>query len=233
MAENALIVGTGPGLSASLARLCAQEGMKVAVAARNPKKLDNLVQQTGARAYACDATKREDVEKLFDQVERDLGPLDLVTYNASGRPARGPVTDVDPVAVYDSLMVTCYGGFLVAHHAAKRMVPRGKGSILLTGASASVKGYAQSTPFAMGKFGLRGLAQSMARELAPKNIHVAHFIIDGGIRKADGAHPRAGDLGPDGLLVPDEIARAYLQIHRQHRSTWTWEIELRPWVEKF
>jgi len=231
MAENALIVGTGPGLSASLARLCAKEGMQVAVAARNPKKLDNLVQQTGARAYACDATKREDVAKLFDQVERDLGPLDLVTYNASGRPARGPVTDVDPVAVYDSLMVTCYGGFLVAHHAAKRMVPRGTGSILLTGASASIKGYPQSTPFAMGKFGLRGLAQSMARELAPKNIHVAHFIIDGGIQKEN--DPRAAERGNDGLLLPDEIARAYLQIHRQHRTAWTWEIEMRPWVEKF
>ena len=230
MAENALIVGTGPGLSASLARLCANEGMQVAVAARNPKKLDNLVQQTGARAYACDATKREDVEKLFDQVERDLGPLDLVTYNASGRPARGPVTDVDPVAVYDSLMVTCYGGFLVAHHAAKRMVPRGKGSILLTGASASVKGYAQSAPFAMGKFALRGLAQSMARELAPKGIHVAHFVIDGGIRSE--RRPPQSDK-PDALLDPDAIAETYLHVLRQPRSAWTWEIELRPWVENF
>ena len=231
MAENALIVGAGPGLSASLARLCAKDGMQVALAARNPKKLDNLVQQTGARAYGCDATKREDVAKLFEAVDRDLGALDLVVYNASGRPARGPVTEVDPVAVYDSLMVTCYGGFLVAHHAAKRMVKSGKGSILLTGASASVKGYAQSTPFAMGKFGLRGLAQSMARELAPKNIHVAHFVIDGGIRKE--SDPRAAERGSDGLLLPDEIARAYMQVHRQHRSAWSWEIELRPWVEKF
>ena len=129
-------------------------------------------------------------------------------------------------------MVTCYGGFLVGQAAAKAMLARGSGSILLTGASASVKGYVNSAPFAMGKFGLRGLAQSMARELAPKNIHVAHFVIDGGIEAA-GGDTRGGGRGPDALLKPDAIAQSYLDIHRQHRSAWTWEMELRPWVERF
>jgi NAD(P)-dependent dehydrogenase (short-subunit alcohol dehydrogenase family) len=129
------------------------------------------------------------------------------------------------------LLVSCYGGFLVAQAAAKAMLAQGGGTILLTGASASVKGYARSAPFAMGKFGLRGLAQSLARELAPRNIHVAHFVIDGAIGRP--GDPRAAGSGPDALLDPDAIARNYLQIHRQHRSAWSWELELRPWVETF
>jgi NAD(P)-dependent dehydrogenase (short-subunit alcohol dehydrogenase family) len=231
MAETALIVGVGSGLSASLARLFAREGMKVALAARNTDKLGALVKETGAKAYACDASDPASVAALYAAVDKDFGALDVAVYNASGR-VRGPIAELDPEAVRNAIMVACYGGFLVAQAAAQRMLKTGKGSILLTGASASVKGYAQSASFAMGKFGLRGLAQSMARELAPKNIHVAHFIIDGGILQG-AADSRAGARGPDGMLSPDAIAESYLHIHRQHRSAWTWEVELRPWVENF
>jgi NAD(P)-dependent dehydrogenase (short-subunit alcohol dehydrogenase family) len=228
MAETALIVGVGRGLSASLARLFAREKMAVALAARNPGKLDALAKETGARVYECDATDAADVARLFERVDKDFGgALDIAVYNAS-RHGRGPVTELDPTAVRDAIMVLCYGGFLVAQQATKRMLQRGHGTILLTGASASVKGYAQSSLFAMGKFGLRGLAQSLARELAPQNIHVAHFVIDGGIR----SDTRTSEV-PDALLSPDAIAETYLSIHRQNRTAWTWEVELRPWVETF
>ncbi len=229
--ETALIVGVGEGLSASLARLFAGEGMKVALAARNADKLAALAGETGARAYACDASEPGDVDALFASVSADIGEPDVVVYNASNR-ARGPVTDLDPEAVRTAIMISCYAGFLIAQAAAKQMTARGSGSILLTGASASVKGYPNSSSFAMGKFGLRGLAQSLARELQPQNVHVAHFVIDGGIAKV-GNDPRAADRGEDGMLHPDRIAEAYLNIHRQHRGAWSWEIELRPWVEKF
>jgi len=230
MTEIALVVGTGSGLSASLARLFAKNGMKVALASRKPQKLDALAREIGARHYACDASSRSDVPALFKSVTADLGAPDLVVYNPSYR-TRGPLIELDPVEVEKALMVTCYGGFLVGQAAARQMLERGHGSILFTGASASVKGYAQSAPFAMGKFGLRGLAQSMARELQPKNIHVAHFVIDGGIRQQE--DPRSAQRGNDGMLEPDAIAETYLHIHRQHRSAWTWEVELRPWVETF
>ena len=229
--ERALIVGVGEGLSASLARLFAGEGMTVALAARNADKLAALADQTGAKAYACDAMEPGDVDALFASVTADMGEPDIVVYNASNR-ARGPITDLDPEAVRTAIMISCYAGFLVAQAAAKQMTARGSGSILLTGASASVKGYPNSSSFAMGKFGLRGLAQSLARELQPQNVHVAHFVIDGGIAKP-GNDPRAADRGEDGMLHPDHIARTYLDIHRQHRSAWTWEVELRPWVESF
>jgi NAD(P)-dependent dehydrogenase (short-subunit alcohol dehydrogenase family) len=229
MAETALIVGAGQGLSASLARLFAAEGMRVALASRSEAKLAPDLRSIGARSYRCDATRPEEVERLFAAVAAECGAPDVVVYNASYR-VRGSLTDLDPAEVRKSILGSCYGGFLVGQAAAKAMLAAGRGTILFTGASASVKGYPQSAPFAMGKFGLRGLAQSMARELAPKNIHVAHFVIDGGIR---GAGHAGEDRGPDGLLDPDAIARTYLQIHRQHRSAWTWEVELRPWVEKF
>jgi NAD(P)-dependent dehydrogenase (short-subunit alcohol dehydrogenase family) len=232
MAENAIIVGVGPNLSASLARLFASEGMKVALAARNTDKLGALVKETGARAYACDASKADDVAKLFQSVERDIGQPNVVVYNASGR-ARGPITEIEPVDVERALSVGAYGGFLVAREAAKRMLAQGSGTILFTGASASVKGFANSSVFAMGKFALRGLAQALARELHPKNVHVGHIVIDGGISVDGAGRPGANDRGPDAWLHPDEIAKAYLALHRQHRTTWTWEIELRPWVEKF
>jgi NAD(P)-dependent dehydrogenase (short-subunit alcohol dehydrogenase family) len=224
--ETALIVGAGSGLSASLARLLAGENFRVALAARNPEKLSSLQ----ALALRCDATDAAQVEQMFSSVEDKLGIPDLVVYNASFR-TRGPFVELKADEVRKTLEVSAFAGFLVAQAAAKRMLSRGSGAIFFTGASASVKGYAQSAPFAMGKFALRGLAQSMARELAPKNIHVAHFVIDGGIRS--GNDSRAAERGEDGMLLPDEIANSYLQIYRQHRSAWSWELELRPWVEKF
>ncbi|MCL4802121.1 MAG: SDR family NAD(P)-dependent oxidoreductase [Burkholderiales bacterium] len=227
--EIALIVGAGKGLSASLARACAKRGMKVALAARNVEKLGGLAGETGARAYACDASNAGAVQELFRAVERDFGAPTLVVYNASGR-VRGPLVELDPAQVAKAIEVSALGGFYVGQEAAKRMLPAGRGTILFTGASASVKGYAQSAPFAMGKFALRGLAQSMARELAPKGVHVGHFVIDGGIRQRGETR---GERGPGGLLDPDAIAQAYLQLHDQHRSAWTWEIELRPWTETF
>ena len=229
--ETALIVGAGQGLSASLARLFASEGMQVAIAARNTDKLAGLCSETGAKAFACDAGDPAQVNALFDAVTGELGEPDIVVYNASNR-ARGPVQGLDVEAVRTAIEISCFGGFLVAQAAAKQMIPRGSGTILLTGASASVKGYPNSSSFAMGKFGLRGLAQSLARELQPQNIHVAHFVIDGGILQGPG-DTRAAERGEDAMLLPDEIARDYLHVHRQHRSSWTWEIELRPWVEKF
>jgi NAD(P)-dependent dehydrogenase (short-subunit alcohol dehydrogenase family) len=227
--KNALIVGAGEGLSASLARLFAREGIKVALAARKTEKLGALCTETGARAFACDATNAEEVERLFGLVEREMGAPDLVVYNASGR-ARGAFTDLVAADVAQAIAVSAFGGFLVAQQAVQRMLPNKNGAILFTGASASVKGYAQSAPFAMGKFALRGLAQSMARELSPQGIHIAHFVIDGGIRSAARAEPAER---PDSMLDPDAIALSYWNVLQQPRSAWTWELELRPWVEKF
>jgi NAD(P)-dependent dehydrogenase (short-subunit alcohol dehydrogenase family) len=225
----ALIVGAGEGLSAALARLLSQNGMKIALAARNASKLSPLCAATGARAYACDAANPADVSRLFAEVERDLGAPDVAVYNASAR-VRGALVDLDPKEVERSIAISAYGGFLVAQQAARRMLPQRHGAILFTGASASVKGYAQSASFAMGKFALRGLAQSMARELAPQGIHVAHFVIDGGIARA-GRTPSSE--AADSMLDPNAIALNYLHVLRQPRSAWSWEMELRPWVEKF
>jgi len=227
MTETALIVGAGSGLSASLARVFAKEGMRVALAARNTGKLAALAKETAAVAIECDASVPAQVDAMLEKA----GSPDLVVYNAGYR-SRGPLVTLDPKEVERTIAVSAFGGFLVGQAAARRMLQRGTGSIFFTGASASVKGYAESAPFAMGKFALRGLAQSMARELAPKGIHVAHFVIDGGILQGS-ADSRAQQRGPDGMLHPDEIAKSYLSVHRQHRSAWTWEIELRPWVEKF
>ena len=226
---TALIVGAGEGLSASLARLFAREKIKVALAARKTEKLGALCHETAARAFACDATNAEEVERLFGLVEREIGNPDIVVYNASAR-ARGGLVDLVPSEVAQSIAVSAFGGFLVAQQAAIRMLPNKRGAILFTGASASVKGYPQSAPFAMGKFALRGLAQSMARELSPQGIHVAHFVIDGGIRSA--VRVEAADR-PDSMLDPDAIAQSYWNVLQQPRSAWTWEQELRPWVEKF
>ncbi len=229
-AQVALIVGAGSGLSASLARLLAAEGFQIGLAARNSAKLEALAKETGALALQCDATQAGEVEAAFLAVEKKWAVPDLVVYNASFR-TRGAITDLVPADVERALAVCALGGFLVGQAAAQRMLKRGSGAIFFTGASASVKGYANSAPFAMGKFALRGLAQSMARELAPKNIHVAHFVIDGGIRSGDDA--RAAERGEDGMLLPGEIAKSYLHVYRQHRSAWSWELELRPWLEKF
>jgi NAD(P)-dependent dehydrogenase (short-subunit alcohol dehydrogenase family) len=226
--RTALIVGAGPGLSASLARAFAKAGLHLALAARSTAKLETIVSETGAAAFSCDAVEPAQVAQLFASVSEKIGEPEVVVYNASYR-QRGALVELDPEEVAKSLAVSAYGGFLVAQEAARRMLPRQHGAILFTGASASVKGYAQSAPFAMGKFALRGLAQSMARELHPQGIHVAHFVIDGGIRSA---RPEATDR-PDALLDPDAIAATYLHVLQQPRTAWTWEVELRPWVEKF
>jgi NAD(P)-dependent dehydrogenase (short-subunit alcohol dehydrogenase family) len=227
--RNALIVGVGSGLSASLARAFSKQGIKVALAARRAASLAVLAEDTGAKVFACDATDRAQIIKVFSDFENEFGGPEVVVYHASYR-TRGPFVTLDPAEVERSLAVTAFGAFLVAQEAAKRMVPRGHGAILFTGASASVKGYAQSAPFAMGKFALRGLAQSMARELAPLGIHVGHVVVDGGIRSQ--SRPVPPDR-PDSLLDPDAIAQTYLDLLQQPRSAWAWEIELRPWVEKF
>ncbi len=223
----ALIVGVGPGLSASIARSYAGAGMKIALAARTTDDLGPLAAGTGAAVFSADAADPAAVKKLFADVAASVGDPYAVIYNPSYR-TRGPLIDLDPADVAKALTVSAYGGFLVGQEAARRMLPRGTGAIIFTGASASVKGYAQSAPFAMGKFALRGLAQSMARELAPQGIHVAHVVVDGAIRS--GSRP---DGGQDQWLDPDAIAESYLHLLRQHRSAWTWELEVRPWTEKF
>jgi NAD(P)-dependent dehydrogenase (short-subunit alcohol dehydrogenase family) len=222
--EVAVIVGAGPGLGAALARAAASAGMRVVVASRDQTKIAEVARSTGATAIACDATDDGSVDALFERVHREAGAPSFVVYNASRR-VRGPAAELDRAAVRQAIDITAYGGFLVAQAAIRLMLPTGRGSLLFTGASASVKGYAESATFAMGKFALRGLAQSLARELGPKGLHVAHVIIDGAIGRA-GANEA-------GKLDPDAIAATYLQIHRQPRSTWAHEVDLRPAVEKF
>src|SRR5579883_138139 len=226
--RKALIVGAGAGLSAALARAFAREGLAIALAARTPDDLRALAAETGAQVFACDAGRRADVEKLFADLDAQGAP-DVVAYNASYR-TRGPFVELDPDEVEKSLRVSALAGFYVAQAAVRRMLAAKRGAILFTGASASVKGYAQSAPFAMGKFALRGLAQSMARELSPQGIHVAHFVIDGGIRSTSRTEPTDR---PDSMLDPDAIALSYWNVLQQPRSAWSWELELRPWVEKF
>ena len=229
MSESALIVGAGSGLSAALARQCHAAGMAVSLAARDGAKAADVAAETGAALHRCDASSIEDVAGLFTLLDATIGTPDLVVYNPSAR-IRGPITELDPEATRAAIETTCFGAFLVAQQAARRMLERGSGSIFFTGASAGVKGFANSSVFAMGKFGLRGLAQSLARELHPQNIHIGHFVIDGGIA-SDG--PDRQDDGADRMLDADAIAESYLQFHRQHRSAWSWEIELRPWIERF
>ena len=224
--KTALIVGAGQGLSASLARLLAHSGLSIALAARDPEKLSGLCAETGASAFTCDAQDQAQVARLFEDMEKKIGPPDVVIYNASAR-ARGPLTTLDPDEVRRTLLVSAFGAFLVAQRAVPAMLGKGFGAILLTGASASVKGYAESAPFAMGKFALRGLAQSLARELSPQGIHVAHFVIDGRIRR------RGEDDTTDSTLDPDAIAQTYVNVLMQPRSAWTSEVEMRPWVERF
>ena len=230
MTETALIVGAGPGLSSSLTYLLLKNKFKVAIAARDVVKLATLAEKSNVDVFACDASNINQVQTLFKKLDKTLGTPDLVIYNPSAR-VRGGIVEVDPEDTQKAINITCFGAFLVAQEAAKRMVKRGSGSIFFTGASASVKGYANSSVFAMGKFGLRGLAQALARELHPQNIHIGHFIIDGGI-KAD-HRPERNDPGDDSMLDPEAIANTYLQFHRQNRSSWSWEIELRPWLETF
>lgn len=224
--RSALIVGAGSGISASVARALAAQGVKVGLAARNTEKLAALAAETGAATFKVDASDPAAVAGLFDAADAKIGEPDVVVYNASGR-LRGPIAELDPAGVAQALAVTAYGAFLVTQQAARRMLPHGRGAILLTGATAGIKGFALSAPFAMGKFALRGLAQSAAREFGPKGIHVAHFVIDGGVRSAN--RPDAND----NTLDPDAIAQSYLDVLRQPRSAWSLEVELRPWVERF
>ena len=228
----ALIVGAGSGLSASLARTFSTEGMNIALAARNTDKLSAIADQTGAKLYNCDAVDVEQVDHLFSAVMEQLGTPNVVVFNASSR-VRGEITKINPEEVRNALLVTAFGGFLVGQAAAKLMVPAGRGTIFFTGASAGVKGFPMSATFAMGKFGLRGLAQSMARELHPKNIHVVHVVVDGGIRSLEKARVEGASDEADKWLDPDAIANTYYHLYTQHRSSWSWEIEVRPWVENF
>jgi NAD(P)-dependent dehydrogenase (short-subunit alcohol dehydrogenase family) len=227
--STALIVGAGPGISASLARLLRSAGLTVALAARNVDKLAPLAAEIGAATFAADAADPDAVAQLFDQADAKIGVPDLVVYNPSAR-VRGRIVDIDAQEVRRSIEISAFGGFLVVQQAARRMEPKQHGAILLTGATASTKGFALSSAFAMGKFALRGLAQSAARELGPQGIHVVHFVIDGGVRSA--VRPDPAD-NPDSTLDPDGVAESYLAALRQPRSAWSWEIELRPWVERF
>lgn len=223
---TALIIGAGAGLSASLARKLHSRGHQVVLAARDTSDLGALAQETGAVLVDCNARDRNDMDRLFAVVDEQPGPLEVAVYNPSAR-ERGPVETLDPEAVENAIMVTAYGAFLMAHHAAARMKPRAQGAMLFTGASAGTKGFAQSSTFAMGKFALRGLCQSLARELHPEGVHIGHFVIDGGIAPAGSANTEANRLNPDA------IADSYMAFLDQDRSAWAWEIELRPWVERF
>ena len=225
----ALIVGAGSGISASFARRLAAAGLRVGLAARNVDKLGELASDTGAVTFAVDASDPAGVARMFAEADELLGEPDIVHYNASAR-AHGPIAELDPEAVRKAIEISAFGGFLTVREAARRMIPYGRGAILLTGASASVKGYPHSAAFAMGKFARRALRQAAQRELGPKGIHVAHFVIDGGVRSA--RRPDPADR-PDSTLDPDAIAQSYLEILRQPRSAWSLEVVLRPWVETF
>tara|TARA_B100000902_G_C27263133_1_gene891992 strand:- start:213 stop:899 length:687 start_codon:yes stop_codon:yes gene_type:complete len=228
MSKNVLIIGVGGGLSASLARIFKANGFSIGLVSRNIKKIKSLGIEVSGELFQCDASNSSEVQAVFNEVDMRLGALDLVIYNPSKRTA-GSIVDLDIHDVKSAMDITCYGGFLVAQQAAKRMLKRGSGAIFFTGASASVKGFPNSSVFAMGKFGLRGLAQSLARELHPKNIHIGHFVIDGSIARF--SESKEKDLQNN--LDPDEIAKSYLHFFMQNKNCWSWELELRPWLEKF
>ena len=219
-----LIVGAGSGLSASLARAFNSKGMKIVLAARNIDKLDSLKKEIDALVFKCDSTENKSVQNLFLQTDSIIGTPEIVIYNPSLRIVK-PFIEYDPDEMLQSIKVNSYGAFLVAHESVKRMLKIGKGNIFFTGSSASVKGFAKSASFAMGKFGLRGLAQSLARELHPQNIHIGHFVIDGGIGKES--------VGNYQMIHPDEIAKQYLNFYLQDKKAWSWEIEIRTNTEKF
>lgn len=223
--EHAIIIGVGPGLGAALVERCAREGLAVTAGARNVDKLRALLDQRGLKdvaAIACDVTDAASVGDLFAAAIAERGAPALVVFNASGY-ARGGILELTASQVEAAWQVGCLGGFHVGQAAAKAMMPLGRGTILFTGATASLRGGANFAPFAIAKFGLRALSQSMARELGPKGIHVAHVLIDGQIGQAEG----------DAKLQPAAIADAYWSLHRQARSAWTQELDLRPWAEKF
>jgi len=224
--STALIIGAGQGLSASLARELFGRGHKIVLAARDTSDLGDLAAETQATLVRCNARDRDDMAALFDAVDTLGGPLDVAIYNPSAR-APGGISEIDPEVAENAVLVSAYGAFLMAHHSAKRMQLQGSGAMLFTGASAGVKGFSKSSVFAMGKFALRGLCQSLARELHPQGIHIGHFVIDGAIAKT------ADDNAGNTKLNPDAIAQSYMHFLDQHPSSWAWEIELRPFVERF
>lgn len=228
----AVVVGAGPGLGAAVARRARREGLAVVIAARSAERLQPLAAELGAEAVPCDATREADVESLFAAVAAEHGAPQLVVYNAGAFLAKS-VLDLTARDFEDGWRAGCFGGFLAGRAAARLMAPAGQGTILFTGATASLRGAANFAGFAVGKFGLRALAQSMARELGPKGIHVAHVIVDGMIEAEHRAGRKRGENAPDALLDPNAIADAYWQVHRQPRSAWTHELDLRPWSEKF
>lgn len=228
----AVVVGAGPGLGSALGRRFAQAGMRVALARRGTKELGALAAELGGRAYACDAADAASVESLFEQVGAELGTPELVAYNAGAyRP--GKILEIESADLLECWRVGCLGGFHVGQAAARRMVEAGRGTIIFTGATASLRGGAGFANLAVPKFGLRALAQSMARELGPRGVHVAHVIIDGQIAAEERPGYGEAERGPDAVLKPDAIAESYYRLHAQPRSTWTHELDLRPWVEKF
>lgn len=229
MKGSTVIIGVGPGLGASLARRFAKAGDALILAARNPDALEPLAEETNGLALECDASREGDVRRLFERIDAAGESISTLIYNA-GAYARGAIADLDPEDVDRLIRINAVGGFLAAQEAARRMIPNGEGVMLFTGASAGIKGFANSSAFAMGKFALRGMCQSLARELAPQNIHVAHFVIDGMIYAPHRGSPFDDR---DKCLDPDHIAETYLQIASQPRSAWTWEMELRPWCETF
>jgi NAD(P)-dependent dehydrogenase (short-subunit alcohol dehydrogenase family) len=239
MAEVALVAGVGPGLGSSLARRFAQAGMWVAIAARHQDRLAQFAAELAtvsgkARAYHCDVTNEQSVQNLFAEVKADLGGPNLVVFNAGTFVPKG-LLDTRADEFERCWRVGCFGGFLVGRAAVSAMLERGDGqggTVIFTGATASLRGSARFHNLAVGKFGLRALAQSMAREFQPSGVHVAHIIIDGQIRAERPGYTEA-ERGPDAVLDPDAIAEAYYQIYRQPRSAWTHELDLRPWVEKF
>lgn len=229
--DIALIVGVGPGLGAALGRRFAKAGAKVALASRRLAPVREIAKEYDASAYACDATDEQSVLDLYAAVERDFGTApNIVVFNASGR-VRGSVTDISVAEFKEAWERACLGGFIVGREAAKRMVPQGTGTILFTGATAGVKSYGKSAGFAVGKFGLRALSFAMARDFGPQGIHIAHVIVDGGIHGPH--HAVESGKAEHHLLEPDAIAETYFQLHAQHRSAWTAEIDVRPWVESF
>jgi NAD(P)-dependent dehydrogenase (short-subunit alcohol dehydrogenase family) len=246
--EVALIVGGGPGISSSCARLFANNGMRVGIAARNPDKpvLEQLEKSHGVHRYTCDASDPLAVEQLFQNVVQDLGTPTLVVHNIDGRVAgifRKGIAEADPGMVLETLRNAAFSAFLVGRQAARLMIENkpnangAKGSIIFTNASAALKGFPSSAAFAMACHAKTGLAESMARELMPQGIHVANVPIDAAIgwTQEDGtrAHRLAGTTVDDNMADPDRIAETYLQLHRQHRSTWAFEVVLRPWLEKW
>jgi NAD(P)-dependent dehydrogenase (short-subunit alcohol dehydrogenase family) len=235
MAKTLLVAGAGPGLGKSVAKRFAREGYGVALAARNPERLSTLAREIGASAFPADLTSETDVTTLFQQIEKALAPIEAVAFVAATR-VQAPFTELSAADFENVWRQSCLSGFLVGREAARAMLPRGRGSVIFTGASGSTRGRANFAAFAAAKGGLRFMAQSMARELGPKGIHVATVLIDGAIdseRMRRDYRERMESLGADGALHPDAIAETYWQIHNQPRSAWTHEVDLRPWKEPF